>query len=209
MAFDEVSFPLKARYGAEGGPAFSTEVVTIEGGYERRNQNWSQARRRFDARTGVRSATDAALLVAFFQARAGKARGFRLKDWNDYTSAANGTTAPTALDQPLGLGDAATTQFQLRKIYGAGTVTHARTIRKPVAGTVLVALDGTPQASGWSVDATTGIVTFASPPAESSVITAGFQFDVPARFDTDQLSLTSEEGRLTKDPIPLIELRLA
>ena len=90
MAFDEIQLPLRVEFGSSGGPSFSTEIVVIDGGYERRNQNWSQARRAFDARTGVRSASDAGTLLAFFHARAGRARGFRLKDWSDFTSAADG-----------------------------------------------------------------------------------------------------------------------
>ncbi|NDE91390.1 MAG: TIGR02217 family protein, partial [Alphaproteobacteria bacterium] len=44
MAFDEIQFPLRVGFGSSGGPAFSTEIITVDGGYERRNQNWSQAR---------------------------------------------------------------------------------------------------------------------------------------------------------------------
>ncbi|MGE4352330.1 MAG: DUF2460 domain-containing protein, partial [Bdellovibrionales bacterium] len=76
MGFDEVSFPLRVAYGATGGPQFLTEIVTVQGGYERRNQCWAEARRRFDARCGVVSALDAAVLLGFFLARGGRARGF-------------------------------------------------------------------------------------------------------------------------------------
>ena len=105
MAFDEVQLPLRVAYGSSGGPQFLTEVVTIEGGYERRNQCWSQSRRKFDARTGVVTAGDAAILASFFQARAGRARGFRLKDWADFTSALDGKAAPSWNEQMIGTGD--------------------------------------------------------------------------------------------------------
>lgn len=209
MAFDEVQFPLKVGYGAQGGPAFSTEIVTIDGGFERRNQNWSQARRVYDARTGVRSLNDGALLLAFFHARAGRARGFRLKDWRDFSSAADGVADPSSADQTIGAGDGTTTAFQLLKTYGSGGVSHERLIRKPVSGTVTIAVNGAALTSGWSVDTTTGIVTFAQAPALGDSVTAGFSFDVPVRFDTDRLSLTSEDGRQIVAEIPLIEVRLA
>jgi uncharacterized protein (TIGR02217 family) len=207
MSFDEVELPLKIGFGASGGPLFATEVITIDGGYERRNQKWSQARRKFDARTGVHSAMDAAILLAFFQARAGRARGFRLQDWSDYTSAADGISAPNWSDQSIATGDGATTIFQLIKTYGSGGVTYQRMIRKPVAGSVVVGVNGLQLTTGWTVDTTTGLVTFATSPLAGQAITAGFQFDVPVRFDTDQLNITAEDQRLAKAEIPLIEIR--
>jgi uncharacterized protein (TIGR02217 family) len=81
-------------------------------------------------------------------------------------------------------------------------------ITKPMAGTVTVALDGIEQASGWSVDTTTGQITFATAPSDSVVISAGFEFDVPVRFDTDQLDVTHDFERLGSiTSIPLIEVR--
>ena len=208
MAFDEIALPLRVGFGSTGGPAFSTEVVMIDSGYERRNQNWSQARRVFDARSGLRSAADVSVLQGFFLARAGRARGFRLRDWSDYSSAADGISAPACTDQPLGTGDGATVIFQLAKSYGSGGVTYSRPIAKPVAGSVTIGINAIAQISGVSIDSTTGLVSFASPPVAGAVLTAGFQFDVPVRFDTDQLSLTAETYATQKADIPLVELRL-
>ncbi len=208
MAFDEISFPLAVGYGARGGPQFNTDVIVIAGGYERRNQNWSQARRRYDARTGIRSSIDAALLTAFFHARAGRARGFRLKDWAEFTSSSDGVSPPHWGDQAIGAGDGETTTYQLLKTYGDTDVSHKRLIRKPVAGTVLFAVDGVPRDTGWSVDTTTGLVTFSEAPQTGQIITAGFEFDVPVRFDTDRLDLTSRDENTAHGDIPLIEVRV-
>jgi uncharacterized protein (TIGR02217 family) len=202
-AFDEIQFPLRAGYGSSGGPQFMTEVVTIAGGYERRNQLWSQPRRRYEARTGVKSFADAATLSAFFQARAGRARGFRLKDWNDYSSASDGISSPSFDDQILGTGDGGTTSFQLVKNNGS----FARNIQKPVSGSILIGLGGVAQTSGWTVNATSGVVTFALAPASGSIVTAGFLFDVPVRFDTDILNLISEDGNLFQGEVPMVEIR--
>jgi uncharacterized protein (TIGR02217 family) len=207
MAFDEVQFPLRVGYGSAGGPVFSTEVVTIAGGYERRNQNWSQARRRYDAATGVRSTAEAAVLLAFFQARAGRARGFRLCDWLDYTSAADGISSPTATDQTLGEGDGTTLAFPLIKNYGSGGTSYARSIAKPVEGTVLIAVNGEALTSGWSCEATTGVVTFAAAPVSGAVLTAGFEFDVPVRFEDDRISIVGYDNNVERASIPLIEVR--
>jgi uncharacterized protein (TIGR02217 family) len=77
------------------------------------------------------------------------------------------------------------TQFQLVKEYPSGSVIEVRTITKPVAGTVKVYLDAIEQALGWSVDTTTGLVTFGTPPALGVDVTADFAFDVLVRFHTD------------------------
>jgi uncharacterized protein (TIGR02217 family) len=208
MSFDEIQFPLRVGFGSQGGPVFSTEIVTVDGGFERRNQNWSQARRRFDAATGLRGASDVAALLDFFHARAGRARGFRLKDWSDFTSAADGTAVPSFTNQVIGTGDGNATVFQLNKIYSSASASHAREIRKPVTGSVTIGLDGVQAMAGWSVDSTTGIVTFAVAPLNGVSITAGFNFDVPVRFDTDQLNLTAEDFQSQQAHIPLIEIRV-
>ncbi len=208
MSFDEIQFPLRVGFGSSGGPAFSTEIITIEGGYERRNQNWSQARRHFDAATGLRTGADVAALIAFFHARSGRARGFRVKDWSDYTSAADGVSASVFDNQAIGVGTGSATQFQLKKNYISAGITHARDIRKPVSGTVTVGVNGTQAMTGWSADTTTGVITFATAPFSGAVITAGFNFDVPARFDTDQLRLSAEDFQRYTSHIPLIEVRV-
>lgn len=207
MSFDEIQLPLRVEYGSGGGPSFSTDVVVIDNGFERRNQNWAQARRMFDARTGVRSAADAAALLAFFHARAGRARGFRLRDWSDYSSAADGVSDPSFLDQVLGVGDGVATQFALRKTYASGAIAHQRTITKPVSGSVAVGVGGVQVTSGFSVDTTTGLVVFSMPPASGQSVTAGFLFDVPVRFDTDQLALTVENYSAYSAAVPLVEVR--
>lgn len=186
MSFHEVSLPLAFAIGATGGPERITDVVRLASGAESRNARWSGSRRRWDVGgTAVRS--DAAhALIAFFEARGGRMHGFRLRDPVDWKSCAPGE-AISATDQPLGVGDGETTVFQLGKRYESGEAWAERIIRKPVAGSVLVAVDGVD--AGVSVDVTTGLVTFDVAPAEGAVVTAGFAFDVPVRFDTDRLDM--------------------
>ena len=208
MSFDEVLFPLPLAAGTCGGPTFATEIVTIQGGFERRNQKWQQPRRRYNAQGGVVSLNDVAILLAFFQARAGRARGFRLRDPVDHSSAADGASAPAWNDQLLGTGDGVRTQFQLVKTYGSGTVSFTRSIKKPVAGSVKVGVGGVAYATSWSVDASSGIVTFAQPPANGASVQAGFLFDVPVRFDTDKLDLGFLDHGRAESEIPLLEIRV-
>lgn len=208
MSFDEILLPLRVGYGSSGGPAFSTEIIVIDSGYERRNQNWSQARRVYDARTGVRSASDAASLLSFFHARSGRARGFRLRDLADYSSAVDGVGNPAATDQVIGTGDGSTTQFRLVKNYTSGAVTHARAITKPVAGSVVIAINGVTQSTGWTVNTTNGVVSFAVAPTVGQTVTSGYLFDVPVRFDTDQLSLQMDNYAEQSAAIPIVEVRV-
>jgi uncharacterized protein (TIGR02217 family) len=207
VAFHEIRFPDNISRGARGGPERRTQIVELASGDEERNASWADSRRRYDAAYGVRQADDLAAVVAFFEARNGRLYGFRWKDWGDYKSCLpSGTPAPT--DQVIGTGDGTSTVFQLVKAYISGTQSWTRNITKPVASTVSVALDGVAQASGWSVDTTTGIVTFTAAPANSTTVTAGFEFDVPVRFDTDQLDVTHDIERLGSiASIPLIEVR--
>lgn len=207
MAFDEVQFPTNISRGARGGPRRKTQIAALASGDEERNASWLNSRRQYDVAYGVRKADDLATVVAFFEARNGMLYGFRFKDWADYKSCAP-TATPAATDQTLGTGNAVQTTFQLRKAYTSGARTYQRSITKPVAGSVLVSLDNVNQLAGWTVNTTTGIVTFAAPPGVGVVVKAGFEFDVPVRFDTDMLDVTLDFERLGSiTSIPLIEVR--
>ena len=207
MAFHEVRFPDDISRGAQGGPERRTQIVELAGGHEERNASWAYSRRRYDAAYGVRRADQLAAVVAFFEARLARLYGFRWKDWSDYKSCLP-SQALAATDQVLGEGDGSTKAFQLVKAYTSGAQAYVRPIVKPVGGTVLVALDDVTQSSGWSVDVTTGVVTFGTAPGNGVSVTAGFEFDVPVRFDTDRLDITLDierKGSITS--IPLVEIR--
>ena len=207
MAFDEVQFPTNISRGARGGPRRKTQIAALASGDEERNASWLNSRRAYDVAYGIRSADALATVVAFFEARNGMLYGFRFKDWSDFKSC-----APSAVvsrnDQTLGTGNGVQATFQLRKAYTSGARTYQRAISKPVAGTVLVALDGVNQATGWTVDTTTGIVTFSAAPGIGVVVSAGFEFDVPVRFDSDMMDVALDFERLGSiSSIPLIEVR--
>ena len=198
-SFHEVRFPDNIAYGATGGPEFATTVVVTGAGHEQRNVNWAEARGRWDVGSGLKNQQQLDELIAFFRARKGKAYGFRFKDWTDYK----------ATGQLLGTGDGAQTQFQLVRRYPSGSVTEIRSVSKPVAGTVRIYKDEMEQLSGWSVNGTTGLVTFTTAPAAEVEITADFEFDVPVRFDTDHMAVTIETFRLHRwQQIPIVELRV-
>ncbi len=207
QGFHEVRFPIDISRGARGGPARRTDVVTLASGREQRNARWAQSRRRYDAGYGVKSLDALASVVAFFEERRGRLIGFRWRDPLDWKSCApSGTPGP--FDQPLGVGDGARRAFQLVKRYGAALDPYLRPIRKPVAGSVRIAV-GTAElaATAFEVDAASGLLTLAAAPAAGSAVTAGFAFDVPVRFDIDELDIelsAFEAGAIPR--IPLLEL---
>jgi uncharacterized protein (TIGR02217 family) len=205
QAFDDVQFPLALGQGVRVSPGFSTAIVTTGSGHEQRNVDWASARMRFDAGPGVRSEADLQTLIAFFRARRGAARAFRLRDPMDHSSNAM-TGAPSATDQVLGVGDGVRTSFQLVKRYGDGPEAEVRSITRPEVASVLVAVNGA-SASGWTLDAG-GIVSFDTAPPAGAQVTAGFRFDVPARFAEDSLSIDGATWAAGDAPeVPLIEVR--
>ena len=204
--FHDVRFPLQLGFGASGGPAFSTQIVVTGSGHEQRNSQWSDALVHYDAGVGIRSEADLAALLGFFRARRGQAHGFRFRDPIDHGSAPLGV-AVSALDQRLGNGDGGTTRFDLVKLYGEGDDVQTRRITRPDPATVRVAIDGAVQLAGWQLGAL-GHIDFNTPPPAGAAVTAGYEFDVPVRFDADRIDVSIAGWRAGDLPsVPLIELR--
>ena len=208
MAFIETPrFPDDISYGSTGGPSWLTDVLVLKSGFESRNANWGQSRYRYNASMGVRDQDQLDDLIQWFNAMQGRTHGFRYRDWADYTSSVLGI-AITDTDQNIGVGDAAEVNFQLVKEYVQGSQTRTREIKKPTSGTTIIALDGVPQGSGWTVDTATGIVNFTAAPGGSVVVSAGYEFDVPVRFDTDTLGISIEHYQTGSVSVPIVELRV-
>ncbi|MBA4804927.1 MAG: DUF2460 domain-containing protein [Brevundimonas sp.] len=206
MGFHEVRLPARLAFGSTGGVERRTEIVTLASGHERRSTPWSAGRRRYLIGASLRSLDDMAALTAFFEARRGRLYGFRFRDFADFRSCAPGAT-PRPTDQPLGEGDGARTLFQLVKRYGEADGFERR-IDKPVSGTVRVAVGGV-ETAAFDLDPVAGQVTLEEPPPAGAVVTAGFEFDVPVRFDSDRIEVTLESfgaGRMAA--VPLIEVRV-
>lgn len=207
--FHEVSFPLRLALQTSGGPVRRTEIVRLSNGLESRNARWANSRRRYDVGSSVKTLDDLYAVTAFFEARRGQLHGFRFRDPLDHRSGRpNAPIAPT--DQVVGIGDGERATFQLSKRYGDAAAGTDRPIAKPVAGTVQVAVDGGPVApENFIIDAVAGTVTFAAgaPPA-GAIVTAGFEFEVPVRFDIDRIDVHLTAFRAGQVPsITLVEIR--
>ncbi len=210
MAFHEVRFPANLSFGSVGGPERRTDVVALANGFEERNTPWAQARRRYDAGLGLRSLDDIAQLIAFFEARQGQLYGFRWKDWSDYKSCLPSGTV-TFEDQRIGVGDGVTTVFGLSKTYASGGVQTVRPIAKPVTGTVRAGLGPIElqEAVHFTVQPAAGTITFVDPPDIGAEVFAGFEFDVPVRFDTDRIATSVASFQAGDMPnVPVVEVRI-
>jgi uncharacterized protein (TIGR02217 family) len=210
MAFHEVRFPESLSFGSIGGPQRRTDVVTLANGFEERNTPWAHSRRVYDAGLGMRSIDDVQELIAFFEARMGQMHAFRWKDWADYKSSM--TDAEVVYhDQSIAIGDGVQTAFQVVKNYRSGDQVYKRPITKPVEGSVRVGVEQDEYQDGidYEVDDTSGIITFAHAPDLGMEIFAGFEFDVPVRFDTDRIltSVASFQAGQVPD-VPVIEVRV-
>jgi uncharacterized protein (TIGR02217 family) len=211
-SFHDVRFPTGISRRASGGPERRTDVVALASGHEERNSRWAHSRRRYNAGYGIRTLDEIHEVVGFFEERRGRLHGFRWKDHADYKSGPPQSAVDPA-DQEIGTGDGTTASFQLIKSYGDGGSAYVRPITKPVAGTVRVAVDGAEKSDGvdFTVDLQTGIVTFQTSaiPGAAQTVTAGFEFDVPVRFDSDLLTINLDAFAAGQIPdIALVEVRL-
>jgi uncharacterized protein (TIGR02217 family) len=222
VSFDEVQFPASISQGAVGGMRFSTTIIALSSGSEHRNINWGNSRGKWDVKHGLKTQTQIEQLIDFFAARFGRAYGFRFKDWIDYRvprwEYAPGDLFPIPV---MFTTDGTTKTFQIVKMYGDTTRVYARNVTKPVAGTTHVMLDGVemPSSGGrWSVDTTTGIITILDStiwsrpstgnPGAPHQLGVATEFDVPARFDVDEMQATITTTEIYSwDSIPVVEIR--
>jgi uncharacterized protein (TIGR02217 family) len=195
VSFLEERFPETVSFGFSGGPEFQTVIVTVDSGQEYPDQRWAQARRTYEASYAARLPAQYQPLQAFFHVAAGKANSFRVKDWTDFRhNDAGGTGVFSMLTA---------TTFQMVKRYTSGSSTYDRIIQKQVSP--IVVTGGTTPV----VDYTTGIVTVA---AGTPTVWTG-TFDVPCRFDTDQMKgeVIDKSGKdliIGWSSIPIIEIRV-
>lgn len=205
--FHDVSLPDDFSRGASGGPGFHTTVLVLSSGFEKRNIDWADARASYTVGFGIRRIELIHELIEFFRARYGRAYGFRFRDWSDYTIPFPGGSAQT-----LGVGDGATTTFQLIKTYADGAGSYVRNITKPVDnGSIEIRVNGTLKTEGadYTVNYSTGVVTLAVAPTGSQTVTTTYcEFDVPVRFDTDQMDVAIEVISAGMwEGVKLVELR--
>lgn len=193
--FHNVRFPVDISYGSSGGPGFNTSIIDLASGHEQRNINWSLARAKYDAQYGVKTREQMEQVLDFFYARRGRAFGFRFKDWMDFQLER----------QSIGVAGG-TNVLQVFKRYEPLTSHfYDRPIMKIVPGTVQIWANGVPQAAN-RVNIDTGVVNTST--LAGQTIEVACEFDVPVRFDTDEIAISHDDWELMSWPsIPLVELR--
>lgn len=208
-SFHEVSFPLRLALGAVGGPMRRTDIVNLSNGRENRNQRWKNARRRFEVGSAIKTLDDLYTVLEFFEARRGQLYGFRFRDPMDFTSG-RPQTRVSAMDVTLGMGTGSKAAFQLIKSYGDEDSSFVRVISKPKAQSFVLAVDGQLMSeSAFQLNVSNGLVTFAEAhiPLQGALVTAGFEFDVPVRFDIDQIEINLTHFQAGEVPhVGLVEI---
>lgn len=187
------------KFGFVSSPRFSTNITAVASGAERRNRNWAHPLHSFAAPEAVECHEHLVLLHNMWMTTAGPLHSFAFRDPLDFASRdlpAPGVEPPIGpTDQILGIGDGKTREFQLVRRYSFGGEGYNRVISHPEVATVEVALNALPPESeppalpggpySWTVDRLTGIVAFDKVLPVGMVVTAGFLFDVEARFEGD------------------------
>lgn len=209
MTFYEQRFPTDIGGKAVGGPMRIVDLVTLRSGYEEANAIWQHARRQWDVSYGIKKLDDLHTVIQFWEAMGGRLHTFRFKDPSDWKSCAPQQT-PAFTDQTIGTGDGAETEFQLIKVYAAGSASYSRDIKKPVASTVKVGVNGAEltEGVGYTVDTTTGVVTLTVAAPSGHAVTAGFEYDVPVRFMDESLSTQIELYQAGSASINMKEVRV-
>lgn len=228
MAFFEVEFPRHIGFTSTGGAAFNTFVNIGFSGFESRNRNWVQSRGMWQLLLTARPQAEFEEVYNFMLNVGGKADPWRLFWALDYSFAGS----------PIGTGDGSTTTFQLQKQYTTATRTYTRSISKPITSMVVnfqnIALTDTVNVYDnaslkthsvgyhtvggfdYTLDETTGVITFATAPAAGHIITADGQFHFPCRFDIDDMTnaeiiesdVYGGNALVTWSQVNLIEIRI-
>lgn len=226
--FHEVSLPRYIGEGSNFGPSYSTDVITMPNAAEQRNINWGYPKCKGTINITNLHNEDFQQFIAFFHCRRGKAYGFRFYDYADHSGEF----------EFLGFGDGGKNAFQLVKNYITPSINicQQRKITKPIAGTVHIYFKafssteaagfswqtqadirsefkasipaGSEQQLSWNVDTTTGLVTFATAPAANVAILSAYEYEVPVRFDTDEMPINWQMVDAENwGNIPIIELK--
>lgn len=190
-------------YPTSGAPRWSTTITAASSGLESRNQNWRHPLHRYTLAEAVRDHETYTAAEKHWMAMRGPFYSFPFRDPLDFASvalpAANHRPTISALDCVIGVGDGVRREFQLLKPYtvvsGPVSETYERPITLPIVESVLIAMNGLPADSApgdlpggpytWDVTREGGVVTFDHAPRLGVIITAGFLFDVPVRFESD------------------------
>jgi len=151
------------KYGSSWSDEYVVDVTTTSSGQEDRFLIHSFPKRTLSLDFDLSVDDMWTNIINLYHRAHGTYSGFRARCHDEWSS--NGAIGtPTRTDQPLALISGLS--YQLRKYYGLDKAAGAagypyRTIFKPVSGTVLVGVGGK-KVTEFTVDTTTGVVTFSA-----------------------------------------------
>ena len=194
MSILEARLADQVSIGFQVVPRYSTRIVPLDNGREKRNANWTKAKRRYTAAFLTFTDAQFALVLALFHAVRGSAYSFRFKDWTDYKATLESLgTSPGANLTPV----------QLVKTYINSSYSTARTITKPILLGFTLFENGIAKAG--TLDTTTGLFTPTTNWTAASALTWTGEFDVPVRFEGDELPVTVTDYKFNSTALELVE----
>lgn len=206
MTIPAYRLPEYIERGSQFGPAFRNIVHEAISGNEQRDIQWTKSKRVGNLSYGLQTSADPMgdfrAILAMFLAHFGSMYPFRFRDWSDYT----------ATNEVFGTGDGSKTQFQLTMTYDPqyillgteGSFFYVRAITL-LASTPVIKIDNV-VTTAYTISSS-GVVTFTTAPAAGKQLTWSGEFDVPVRFDTDQLPVVTNEADLIAiSAIPIKEV---
>jgi uncharacterized protein (TIGR02217 family) len=206
MEFIAITFPDCIALGAQSDPTWSTTLAEVIGGAEATNQNWSEARHRFDVSLTARPVSEYHSMRDHFHEARGRAKKWPFKDFLDFeVTQANGVLLDANLVAPAGNGT-----FNLHKKYGT-VDPYYRQITRPDTPIIVYR-------NGVNIMGAGAVVTYAGGTVAitghtgGDVYTWSGTFKVPCRYDIDRLpaaAINKSEGEIIVDcgPIPIIEVK--
>jgi len=189
-----------------GGPTFNTEIYRSNSSREVRFTNGLAPVNRYKITNCQISFDQLIELQNFFCAAQGRKNSFRFKDLYDHV----------AINEPLIMLEKESLTFQLVRSYGirAETNQHSvlRKILKPDQNSIVIDFNQIKIESFTKKNH--GIVQLQRDESLESLneqslqsLKASFRFDIPVRFDTDELKYRSElDYRVAVEPFELIEV---
>jgi uncharacterized protein (TIGR02217 family) len=235
MAFhDAALFPVEYSFGTSGGPAHETVIQQMPGGRGVYLPTVNEPVMRYEVDLSLLDPEHQRLgpLIDFIRARRGSTHGFRLWDYADHSTNALHIGEISAVDatarHEIGVGDGTTTVFSLAKTYTESGESVVRRIEKPMrvaeanlftkvpylrnaTRTVWVWSDGSLQTEGvnYTLDYSTGKITFGTAPTAAKVIEWAGYFVVPVHLGAEadkflRLTASSYAQRQT-DTLTMVE----
>ena len=202
IGFHNVRFPEDISWGSSGGPEFKTQIFESFRGYEKRNVDWCQPLMQFNVAYGVKKDVQMLSLLNFFNARQGRAYGFRYKNWGNYR----------IRNAPIATGDGLNTRLPLWKFYGFSGSRQYKRLRKivdnSVSGVGIGAVGGLTEGVDYNIDYETGEIALNNPPGYGVPVYGSLEFDEPVRFDVDSIQVVIDQFNSNSlSSLPLIGVK--